>query len=182
MICYFYFDFKETEKHSSKKSMRSLLFHLAHQQSRLQILEQLYQRCGNGQQQPTENVIRSLLEDVIVCIGHKYIVFDALDECVDREDFMTFISELVHSQTEDLHIMITSRREKDIEDQLGPIANYRINIQNAIVDDDIRMYVHDRLVTDRKLGKWPERVQGEIIMTIMKKADGMYIRSLIAYV
>ena len=59
--------------------------------------------------------------------------------------------------------MITSRREKDIEEQLGSIANYNINIQSAIVDEDIRIYVRDRLATDGKLKKWPEKVQEDII-------------------
>ena len=128
MVGFFYFDFNEMEKQSSKKAIRSLLFQLAHQQGRLQTLEQLYQKCGNGQQQPGEDAIRPLLKDIIARTGHKYIIFDALDKYADREDFITFISNLVDLQIEYLHIIITSRREKDIEDQLGPIADYKINI------------------------------------------------------
>lgn len=92
---------------------------------------------------------------------------------------MSFIGELVHLQKEDLRIMITSRREKDIEEQLGPIANHDINIQSAIVDEDIRVYVRNRLATDSKLSKWPEKVKEKIITAIMEKADGMYVRFLI---
>lgn len=168
------------EKQSSKKAIRSLLFQLAQQQqNRLQILEQLYQKCGNGQQQPATDEIHSLLNDAVVCTGHKYIILDALDECADREDLMTFIGELVHLQKEGLRIMITSRREKDIEEQLGPIANHDINIQSAIVDEDIRVYVRNRLATDNKLSKYPEKVKEKIITAIMEKADGMYVRFLI---
>lgn len=182
MVGYFYFDFNDTEKQSSKKANRSLLFQLAHQQGRLQTLEQLYQKCGNGQQQPDEDVIRSLLKDAIACTEHKYIILDALDECADREDFMIFIGELVHLQKENLHIMITSRREKDIEDQLGSLADYKINIQSALVDEDIRVYVHDRVATDMKLRKWSEDVQVTIVTTLTEKADGMYVRPLIILV
>lgn len=181
MVSYFYFDFNDMEKQSAKKAIRSLLFQFTlQQQNRLQILEHLYQECENGQQQPAEDVIRSLLKDAVVCTGDKYIILDALDECTNREDFMTFIGELVHSQREDLRVMITSRREKDIEEQLGSIANYDINIQSAIVDEDIRVYVRDRLATDSKLRKWPEKVQEEIVAVIMEKADGMYVRFLMA--
>ena len=181
MVSYFYFDFNDMEKQSSKKATRSLLFQFTlQQQNRLHILERLYQECGNGQQQPAEDVIRSLLKDAVVCTGDKCIILDALDECANREDFMTFIGELVHSQREGLRVMITSRREKDIEEQLGSIANYDINIQSAIVDEDIRVYVRDRLATDRKLSEWPEKVQEEIVAVIMGKADGMYVRFLMA--
>ncbi len=181
VVSYFYFDFNDMEKQSSKKATRSLLFQFTlQQQNRLHILERLYQECGNGQQQPAEDVIRSLLKDAVVCTGDKCIILDALDECANREDFMTFIGELVHSQREGLRVMITSRREKDIEEQLGSIANYDINIQSAIVDEDIRVYVRDRLATDRKLSEWPEKVQEEIVAVIMGKADGMYVRFLMA--
>lgn len=175
MVSYFYFDFNDVEKQSSKKAVRSLLFQLALQQSNsLQVLHHLYQKCGNGQHQPAEDVVRSLLKDTVACKGQKFIMLDALDECADREDFLTFIHELVNSQQQCLHIMITSRRERDIEEQLGFLAKYNIAIQSAIVDEDIRVYVHDRLATDIKLKKWPDPVQKEIVAVIMEKADGMY--------
>ena len=176
VIGYFFFDFNDMEKQSSKKAIRSLLFQFAlQQQNRLQTLEELYQRYENGQQQPAEEAVRSLLKDAIACTGHKYIILDALDECANREDFLIFIRELVQSQRKGLRIMITSRREKDIQEQLGSIANYDINIQSAIVNEDIRIYVRNRLATDSKLKKWPATVQEDIVATLMKKADGMYV-------
>ena len=176
MISYFYFDFNDVEKQSSKKAIRSLLFQFTLQhQNRLQILEGLYQRCNNGQQQPAQDVIQSLLKDAVISTGHKYMILDALDECADREDFITFIRGLVHSQQEGLRIMITSRREKDIEEQLGSIANCSINIQSKLVDEDIRIYVRNRLATDSKLKKWPRKVQEEIVAVLMEKEDGMCV-------
>lgn len=100
-------------------------------------------------------------------------MLDAMDECDDRDDFLTFIRELVNSQQQGLHVMITSRRERDIEEQLYFLAHYNIDIQSAIVDEDIRVYIRDRLVTDSKLKKWPDLVQKEIITVLMEKADGM---------
>ena len=167
------------EKQSSKKAIRSLLFQFTmQQQNHLKNLEDLYARCGKGQQQPSEAVIRLLLKDAVTCTGSNYIILDALDECTDREDFMIFIRELVNSHQEGLRIMITSRREKDIEEQLAPIAKHNINIQSAIVNEDIRIYVHGRLATDSKLSKWPAKDQEDIIATLTGKTDGMYVRSL----
>lgn len=176
VISYFYFDFNDIEKQSWKKAIRSLLFQLGTQQQNcLQILKKLYDNCGSGQRQPAEAEVQSSLKDAVACPGYKYIILDALDECTDRENFMTFIREVIHLKHEGLRIMITSRREKDIEEEIGSFADHDINIQSAIVNEDIRTYVHGRLDTDTKLKKWPERVKEEIITTLMEKADGMYV-------
>ena len=106
-------------------------------------------------------------------IKYKYIIIDALDKYADREDFITFISNLVNLYIESLYIMITSRREKDIKDQLGSRTDYKINIQSTIIDEDIRVYIYNRLAIDNKLKKWPEDTQHMIITALMKKADGI---------
>ena len=116
----------------------------------------------------------------MVCPGYKYIILDALDECADREDLMTFVGKVVESPIESLYIMITSRREKDIKDQLGSLADYKINIQSAIVDEDIRVYIYDRLATDIKLRKWSKDIQTTIITALMEKVGGMYVYRLTA--
>jgi hypothetical protein len=127
MVSYFYFDFSDAEKQSSRKAIRSLLFQFSLQVSDLaQDLERLYQKCNSGQQQPAEGVIHSLFREAIAHLGEKYIVLDALDECTDREVLLTFLREL--SASEGLRILATSRQEKDIEDELNSVANYNINI------------------------------------------------------
>ena len=177
-VGYFYFDFNDVEKQSSKKAVRSLLFQIALQTSEcLQDLESLYQKHENGQQQPADNVIQSLFCDKIAQIEHVYIILDALDECKNREPFLEF-----HHKLTDINggfrILATSRREKDIENLLSTITDYNINIESAIVDRDIFVYVRDRLVTDLRLRKWPLAVHEEIKTILMEKAGGMYERSV----
>ena len=155
--------------------MRSLLFQVAlTQHDHFHRLEELYQKCDNGQKQPAEDVILSLLRDAIAGPGNIYIVLDALDECTDREELLTLLDELITSKQPSLHVLATSRREKDIEDQLSHIARYNVNIESAVVDEDIRIYVRDRLDTDARLKKWPAAVQEEITNVMMEKANGMY--------
>ncbi|KIV93472.1 hypothetical protein PV10_04684 [Exophiala mesophila] len=172
-VVYFYFDFNDSEKQSSRMAIRSLLFQLAQQSGDgLQGLEQLRQKCTSGQ--PSDDAIQSLLQSTMERMGSKYIVLDALDECTDREDLLTFLCDLVNSKLTGLRVMATSRREKDIEDHLRPISNYNIDIQRAVVDEDIEVYVRDRLATDPKLTIWPEVVKAEIITVMMEKANGMF--------
>jgi hypothetical protein len=175
-VGYFYFDFNDVEKQSSKKAIRSLLFQFIQQvPNGLQGLKHLHQKCGSGQQQPAEEAIHSLFQDEMGRVASKYIIIDALDECTDSEDLLTFVGDLAESKLKGLRIMATSRRERDIEERLKPIADHNINIQSAVVDKDIRNYVQDRLATDSKLKKWPASVQDEIATVIMEKANGMYV-------
>jgi hypothetical protein len=175
-VGYFYFDFNDVEKQSSKKAIRSLLFQFTQQVPGIfQGLEHLYQKCGIGQQQPADEAIHSLFQDGMGLIASKYIILDALDECTDSGDLLAFVGDLADSKLKGLRIMATSRREKDIEEQLKPIADHNIDIQSAVVDEDIRIYVQDRLATDSKLRKWPTSVRDEIATVMMEKADGMYV-------
>jgi hypothetical protein len=139
----------------------------------LQRLEKLHRKCEYGEQQPAEAELRLLLKGVMASIEYKYIILDALDECTDREDLLTFLNDLVNTKQQSIHILATSRRVRDIEEQLNPIPTQNINIQSTVVDKDIRLYVRDRLTTDPKLKRWPPAMH-EISAVMMKKAGGMY--------
>jgi hypothetical protein len=173
-IAYFYFDFNDAQKQSSNKALRSLLFQFALQNADIRTaLQDLYRNCGEGQQQPLDSMVRSLLQRAVHGPYSKYIVIDALDECTDREALLDFIYLIESSKIPDLHMLISSRREMDIEDVLATVADYIVKFQSALVDKDIGNYVKDRLATDRKLKRWPVSVRDEIAGTMQKKADGM---------
>src|SRR5437667_10246899 len=106
-----------------------------------------------------------------------FIILDALDECKERHELLEDIEKIAGWKTERLHILATSRRENDIEQRIEPLINdqEQICIQSALVNDDIRAYVHERLQTDWRLRRWQKKpeVQQEIQRTLMDKADGM---------
>jgi hypothetical protein len=175
-VGYFYFDFNDSEKQSSKKALRSLLLQLALQSSDcLQALETLYKMCGNGTQEPAEDKIRELFKDAIIRQEYTYVVLDAMDECTDREPLLDYLEDLVTANLPGFHLVVTSRREKDIEDSFHSICNYSMSIDSAIVNEDIYRYIQHRLATDRKLQKWPAAVKEEITTAMMKRADGMSV-------
>lgn len=106
-----------------------------------------------------------------------YIILDALDECDDRHELLTNLEQIVSWEDVNLHVLVTSRREIDIDEALTPLSNSRnrISIQSTLVNDDIRIYVQDRLQVDRKLKRWQKdlNMQREIENTLMSKVDGM---------
>ena len=176
MVAYFYFDFNSVEKQRTPRALRSLLFQLALQlPACLHALEQAYQRCDNGHSQPSDDNIQSMLLSALTLPNQKYMVLDALDECTDRPTLLPFINDLVTSSQHHVRLLATSRRERDIEEELRSVAQHVVNIQSAEVDTDISVYVRGRLATDSKLKKWPSGVKDEIAVELMSKANGMSV-------
>jgi hypothetical protein len=131
----------------------------------------------NGEQQPISDTLLMTLHQMVREFGETYIILDALDECKNREELLEGLGEIVSWELKKLHILVTSRREKDIEQPLESLVNdeNRACIQSTLVNDDIRAYIHKRLQTDQKLKRWRKnsKAQQEIETTLMGKADGM---------
>ncbi len=181
-VSYFFFNFNDVEKQSASNAVRSLLFQFA-QQARygLLALEQLYHECGSGQRLPSEDKVQSLFRDMMDRIKSKYVILDALDECTDHDRLWMFVRDLVEFKQPGLRVMVTSRRERDIEEQLSRIADHNVNIHSALVDNDISVYVRSRLITDLRLKKWPPSVREEIIEAMVKNGGGMCVRRVMRY-
>ena len=104
-----------------------------------------------------------------------FIIIDALDECKEREDLLGLLENLMSWKAENLHVLATSRRERDIEETLESLATGQVCIQSALVNADIHIHLCSRIQNDPKLKKWPEHVQREIEKTLMDGAHGMYV-------
>ena len=175
-VLFFYFDFNDAKKQRHEKMLRSLIYQLSKCCTNL-VLQDLYSLCSNGDRQPTGEMLLSTLRQMMASLEDIYIVLDALDECVERDDLLRDLEQIVSWEDANLHVLATSRREQDIVESLTLLSDSRnrIGIQSTLVNADIRTYVHDRLQVDRKLKRWQKdpKVQLEIEETLTKKADGM---------
>lgn len=177
-VLYFFFDFNDNDKQQHEGMIRSLLSQLSmHCASVSPELETLYSSCMNGGRKPTFEALLETLHQMATAFENTFIILDALDECKERPELLADIERLVSWEDTDLRILATSRREKDIVDSILPLTKdeNRICIQSALVNADIRAYVHDQLQTNKKLQRWQNKleVQMEIEDTLMKKANGM---------
>lgn len=177
-VAYFYFDFKDRQKQSSESMIKSLVTQLCQQCVRMPpLVESLFVSSNNGQRQPSTDALFNALRQMSEDCTATYIIIDALDECTDREELMTRIETVASWQVESLHVILTSRKERDIESSLESFveACNIIPLQSAVVDEDIRKYVRHRLSVDKKLRKWgSSEIQAEIEITLMRGAYGMY--------
>ena len=137
------------------------------------MVEKEYSEYNSGRLQPSIDVLSSLLKDIVGLHTEVFLVIDALDECQERDDLLDWLGEFTDSNLLNVHLLLCSRKEKDIEDALRPLVDSQISIRDADVDPDIRVYVQDRLSRDRKLKKWPIEVKEEIERSLMEKVNGM---------
>ena len=177
-VAYFYFDFNELEKQKSDVMIRSLITQLSEQPTKeLKELKLLFSFCNNGQRQPDTKSLLTVLKGILKGFNKAYVVLDALDECLDRQQLLESVEEIQRWRLPQLHMLLTSRQLPDIQEvlELWTGSQNRIHIQSALVDADILIYVHERLQNDRELKRWRNKpqVQEEIKMTLMEKADGM---------
>ena len=82
-------------------------------------------------------------------------------------------------QLDNLHLLVTSRKERDIETSLESYVGEEdaICLQRDVVDQDIQRYVQQRLRDDKGLAKWNKdaSVRQEIEEALMHGACGMYV-------
>ncbi|KAF8854030.1 ankyrin [Acephala macrosclerotiorum] len=175
VIAYFYFDFNDTEKQRHDKFTRSLVEQLAWQSvEALACLQSLFSRCQDGNQQPTQDALESTLQQMLGGIEETFIILDALDECKEREELLLLLKTLNSWGTRKLHILATSRRERDIEETLESLVTSEICLQSALVNVDIHTHISERLRNDSKLKRWPANVRREIEQTLIDGAQGMF--------
>lgn len=180
-LLYFYFDFTDKTKQSFENAIRSLISQLYNKNKQLQkYLDSLYFLCNIGKQQPSLETLHKTLLNMIQQAGEVGVIFDALDECLKRNEpywgLLPWIQGFQNSQM-NCHILITSRPEQDIESAIKNRAREQdiISIQSALIEDDINSYIHAKVREDGRLKRWESRpdIQEEIETTLRQKADGM---------
>lgn len=140
-------------------------------------LDELYQASMKAAQRPLISSALVLLKEIIKGIPQVYIVLDALDECTDRQELLVAVKAIADGSCENLHILLTSRTEKNIEDSIKQYIGRTemICLESDLVGMDIQAYIQRRLLQDVKFEKWRKDVQimKQIEDTLGQRAQGM---------
>jgi hypothetical protein len=92
---------------------------------------------------------------------------------------MSILESIAGWHLDGLHLLVTSRKEQDIESSLEGLVEDSniICLQSNVVDEDIRRYVHQRLAINKDLKKWQK--DSDIVCkfetTLMEGAQGMRV-------
>jgi hypothetical protein len=171
---FYYFDFSDSKKQEVASLLRSVLAQLASRDLKtLKEVERLYNESDRGKQQPDKKSLLSILLSVLRSSFRTYLIIDALDECSQRDEMLEVLFDVNKQCSEDVSILVTSRKEHDIELVLDGLASSSIGIQQAVVDADIRIHVKTCLVKDAKLKRWPPEVKEEMEVALVRGARGM---------
>ncbi|KAF1928951.1 HET-domain-containing protein, partial [Didymella exigua CBS 183.55] len=179
VTAYFYFDFNDAQKQDPELMLRSLLCQLLQRSSMIpKGVDALFSSSDNGQRQPPLHALLEVIPQVMQQFTHAYIVLDALDECTSRPELMDVLETVAGYQLDSVHLLMTSRKERDIESSLEIYIKEEdtICLQRDVVDKDIQRYVQQRLSNDKSLTKWNKdaAIRQEIEAALMRGARGMF--------
>ena len=139
------------------------------------VLVSLYASCGHGHQEPTLDDLHKTLQKILHGFSSTFIILDALDECTEREKILNWIQTFILEKDINLglHLIVTSRPEKEISDQFK--SHHYIDLVEESGEHDLTAYLDYQLQNDSVLQKWKFDIQEEIKSTLLKKSDGMYV-------
>jgi hypothetical protein len=180
VTAYFYFDFNDAQKQDPELMLRSLLRQLLQRSVTIpKGVDALFSSCDNGQRKPSAHDLLEVMQQAAQDFTQVYVVLDALDECTQRSELMDMLETVAGWHVDNLHLLMTSREERDIERSLNGyiMGENAVCLQRDVVDQDIQRYVQQRLHDDKSLLKWNKDadVRQEIEAALMSGARGMYV-------
>jgi hypothetical protein len=186
LVAYYYFDYKDSSKRDLRGLLTSLVFQLGSDSDLCWgVLYQLYIKCRNGSDQPSNTALVNCLENMLKLSGQLpiFIILDALDECPNttetpsaREKVLDLLDDLVVSEHANLFICVTSRPEQDIQSVLNPLTSpsSRVSLHDEVGQrEDINRYLRSFVQTDRAMRRWKEEEKELVINTLSERANGM---------
>lgn len=135
-IAFFYFIFNDESKQDTSAMLRAVILQLAGQlkdaESPLRQFHMSYRNLT-----PPDHALLSCLRQLVKKFHHVYIVLDALDESPrhkHREDLLQALADIRGWSEPGLHLLVTSRDEQDIREQLDPPADQVVSMKNDSID------------------------------------------------
>ncbi|PPQ94485.1 hypothetical protein CVT25_013768 [Psilocybe cyanescens] len=176
VVAYFFFDGRDSQSalQLHENLIRSLIIQFSHHYGGLpESLESLYKHCGEHHQ-PSVNQLQKVLQDILNQFCHAYIIIDALDECIDHAKTLDWIFKLIvnfNQLVTNIHILVTSRPEQDIEKKFNQLSLTVIDIAEATRQDIIDVL---KVEMNLKFREYSQKTQDEIKTQLNERADGSF--------
>ena len=185
-MVYWYFTFRDSITQKTDQCLRSIITNLCSKRSDTpRELQEAYTDANDGQLSPSTACLMTILNAVIDGFEDIYIFLDALDECPisgqaqerERDDLLKAIGEICSWQKDSLHLFVTSRKEKDIEESFEELSiaqdNFQaISVEGSHVEEDINKYIQQKL-NSRQFKSWKPDLKHEVGKKLGSQAEGM---------
>ncbi|KAF4543371.1 putative multiple ankyrin repeats single kh domain protein [Lasiodiplodia theobromae] len=141
VVLYFYFEYKSNGNVTFDGMIRNFAAHLFPKKKEAQeALQSLYDDNQNGLP-PTKGLIKTF-ESMVSHFNRVQIVIDALDEIKHRKDLDTlleWIKATADAPNGRIRLIVTSRKEEDIESLLSNVGE-TVVLSRDVVKDDIKKF------------------------------------------
>jgi hypothetical protein len=199
-IIYFYFTFDDTNRQDLSAFLKSALAQLCPKDSALLQLDDLFWSCNPDppSMRALQNALVSALKFFCGAVpipdsesndsaeqkveeeselNHVYMVLDGLDEIPygpQRATVLRFLGLISRLSLRRLHILATSRQERDIEEVLLTYPGWNLlSILQTNVEKDLGIYVASQIAENQKLQAQPDSIKDEIRRKLISGAGGM---------
>ncbi|KAF7979993.1 hypothetical protein HWV62_40082 [Athelia sp. TMB] len=160
----------QIELSSHHKLIRSLIMQLSEQWGVIPApLATIY---GHGNRQASVDELQLTLQLIIDSFERTYIVIDALDECADRANVISWIKRLTRRKVGKVHVLFSSRPETDIEEEFDYLGTLiRVPLAGHAAENDIKTYLNAML---SKMTKWDAQTRSRVREVLLRGAGGMF--------
>ncbi|THW45601.1 hypothetical protein D6D21_04353 [Aureobasidium pullulans] len=173
LLAYHFHSFSDAETWTLGAVLRNILHQLASQSDSVcNDLTTLFKTCGSGSRRPTDGELAGLLKATLSYGAETYIFLDALDESDEKFELVELLESL-QSQSQNLHLFLTSRRHVAFIDAIESGKYYEIRMERGAVNQDIERYVQHQLLSDLTLRKFSSALQVNI-RARLSSANGMF--------
>lgn len=161
-------------KQTTAGLLGSIIAQLLSQQQKMKIpkeVQGLYQRKNSQLDSSSIESLQKALPSITRQFSKIIVVIDALDECANRGDFLQSIKWF--RNLEKVNLLVTSRDELDIKLEFEGLPSLMISSNN--IANDIELYVINEIERQPKLRRLKETIKSEIICSLVRQADGMFV-------
>jgi ankyrin repeat domain-containing protein 50 len=173
-IAFFFFTFNDSSKQDTSAMLRALILQLSSQlNDNHLLLSQLHNTYRNSM--PPDEALLNCLCQLVQSFENVYILLDALDESPrdkHRGEMLQALVNLRALSEPGLHLLVTSREEPDIRNELEASQEETISMKNDSVDDDITAFISSHLRGNRRIRKW-EKYYDKIEASLTERAKGV---------
>ncbi|KAF6819205.1 hypothetical protein CPLU01_13101 [Colletotrichum plurivorum] len=173
-IAFFFFTFNDETKQETSSMLRALVLQLSDQLKKPHHkLAELYDNYKRAT--PPGRSLLECLHQICISFQDVYVILDALDESPRdsyRAAMLETLTEMRGWSDCHLHLLVTSRDEVDIREELEANQVETIPLKNDEIDQDIALFVSRHLRENRRLRKWSFSFD-EIERVLTEKAQGV---------
>lgn len=176
-VAFFHFNAQHPNSTSTGAAFRAILAQLLQSNKEdiafIDLATLLLEDMGSGQASATDQEIQSIIQVYLGRLGTSFLVFDALDECTDWEDFIETLDRI--TQYSECRIVILGRPHLSIATVTGahPFQIYLETQQNL---EDMKRYLEPKVEVLYRRGKLPKTLTAsDIVNKIANRADSMFL-------